>query len=180
MLQRLTTFVSAAGPAGLRPPEKRFSGAACLVVANMLMDAEFGEFVVTGVHPASGWTEIGPVSQRFASQVLGMHRRVTGSEDTEQRKGVPWLDSVGIPPWTAASQLSVTSVRTQRPIRYLWYPASRRSGRALGLVVRSLRREKPALVYLGSHWRPGTSCLWSTRTTSRSVVTIPRRAMFRQ
>jgi hypothetical protein len=149
MLERLRTFVSAAGPAGLRASEQDFSGAACLVVAEMLMDAEFGEFIVSGVHPASGWTETGPASHRFASQLLSKHRQVAG-----ERKGRPWLEAVGVPPWTAASQLSVTCRRTQQPTPYLWYPAWRRSGRALGLVVRSVRRERPALVYVGSHWRP--------------------------
>lgn len=149
MLERLRTLVAAAGPAGLRPSEQLFSGAACLVVAKMLMDAEFGEFIISGVHPASGWTETGSASERFASQVLSKHRQVAG-----ERRGLAWLETVGIPPWTAAHQLSVTSRRTQQPTPYLWYPAWRRSGRALGFAVRSLRAERPALVYVGSHWRP--------------------------
>lgn len=149
MLEHLSALVSAAGPAGLRPSEQVFSGAACLVVAEMLMDAEFGEFIVSGVHPESGWTETRPASHRFASQVLSKHRQVGG-----ERKGLPWLEAVGVAPWTAASQLSVTSRRTQQPTPYLWYPAWRRAGDALGLVVRSLRRERPAVVYVGSHWRP--------------------------
>lgn len=145
MLQRLTTFIEAAGPAGLSQPEQRLFGAACLVTARMLMDADFGEFIVTGVHPVSGWTETGPMPQRFASQVLSVQCRVMG-----ERKGALRLDSVGIPPWAAAKHLSMTSRVGHRPIHYLWYPAWRRSGRALGLVVRSLRPQGPALVYVGS------------------------------
>jgi hypothetical protein len=154
MLERLTSFVSVAGPAGLRQPEQRFSGAACLVVASMLMDSEFGQFIVTGVHRASGWTETGPVSRRFSSHVLSTHRRITGHVNTEQRRGWSWAQHIGIPPWTAASQLSMTSGRTEWPVQYLWYPASPGSGHDLERVARSLHHDQPALVYMGSLWRP--------------------------
>jgi hypothetical protein len=121
----------------------------------MLMDAEFGDFVLTGVHPSSSWTEAGPMTDRFAAHVLSVQRRVAGEHTGGLSSG-----SVGLSPWAATGQLAMTSRSGQRPVRYLWYPAWRGSGHALGLVVRSLRAEQPALVYNGRRCR------------SRSVVLV--------
>jgi hypothetical protein len=153
MLERLKCFISAAGLTGLRQPDQMLSGATCLVMANMLMDAEFGHFLVSGVHPASGYAEVGTASQRFASQVLKRHRQVVGSPSTDQRWAMSWTQDVGIPPWAASRELSMTSARCAPPVRYLWYPVFR-PDRALDLVTRSLRRGQPALVYVSSIRRP--------------------------
>ena len=153
MLERLEAFLSAAGPAGLRQTEQVLAGATCLVMANMLVDGEFGRFVVSGVHPASGHAEVGATSERFAAQVLSRHRQIVGSHSTDHRGTMSWLQDVGISPWAASHELSTTSARSARPVRYLWYPVFR-PDHSFDLVTRSVRRDQPALLYLGTRRRP--------------------------
>ena len=82
-------------PEGLKQPDQRSCGAACLVVAQGLRDAAYRERVTD---PAT-----------FRTEVLAMHGRITSSVDVAGRIQLPWPRDLGTPPWAVANQLAGVS-----------------------------------------------------------------------
>ena len=81
-------------------PDRVSCGATCLVVARMIEDHAYGEYI--GAAPS--------VADRFRAEVLAMHRRVTAPADGG-RLQVPWPRALGTPPWAVARQLGDRDVR---------------------------------------------------------------------
>lgn len=182
-LDQLRALLVAAGPAGLRAPDPGLSAASCLLVASMLIDAELAEFVATGVHPASGVSSAGPMSDRFSAQVRDLQRRVGGTLDAEQDAYARRPGFAGVPPWAAASQLSWTAPRGQEPTRYLWHSAWRHRHHLFDRITRAVRVGRPTLLYVGAGWLPrhvivvahsDPDTFWCFEPTTGTIQTISR------
>ena len=158
MREQLEALMVEAGPAGLRIEERHLRTAACLVVAKILVDAEFGDFMACGVHPASGFRSTASVKERFATQVRDLQRRVMGTDSDAQSQPI-WWNLTGIPPWRAADHLSMTGGRTRQPTRYNWYPGWHRRWHIFDQLALAVTGSRPALLYVSNGWMPTHSLL---------------------
>jgi hypothetical protein len=132
-------------------PDRRSCGASVLVVARMLLDRGYAELVATGRHPVTGFLLPGALSDRFRSEVLTMHRRVTGPVDVGGRLQLPWPRPLGTPPWAVARQLSATG----RPA--LGHSVvTLRAGRSavFDRIVAATAAGRPVPLYVGNRWAP--------------------------
>lgn len=84
-------------PAGLRQPDPRSCGAACMVVA------------AGPPYDADG----------FAGSVLATHRRLTRRR-LHGRWQLPWPRAIGTPPWAVARELTVLTGRPHRTRLVRW------------------------------------------------------------
>lgn len=114
-------------------PDRVSCGATVLVVARMIRDHAYGEYI--GAAPS--------VADRFREEVLAMHRRVTGPMD-RGRLQLPWPRALGTPPWAVARQLGDRDVRWVRTSPAAGYDA----------VTAATRDRQPVPVYVGSRWLP--------------------------
>ena len=120
-------------PEGLKQPDTRSCGAACLVVAQGLRDATYRQRVSD---PAT-----------FRVEVLAMHGRITSSVDVSGRIQPPWPRDLGTPPWAVANQLAGTTRVGHRSVPMRW-----RDGDDCFDMLVDLPR--PAVLYVGSDWLP--------------------------
>jgi hypothetical protein len=111
-------------------------------------DEAYAELLLAGTHPATGWSLAGTVSDRFATETLAMHRRVTGLADVTGRLQPPWPRPLGTPPWALARQLSGAGRR------YVVRPAVLGRPRVLDRVRAALVAGTPVAVYVGDRWLP--------------------------
>lgn len=147
-------WVSQAFGEGLRQPDQRSCGAAALVVARMLLDHAYGEFIATGQHPGTGFTFPGSVADRFRHEVLGMHRRVTGPVDASGGVQVPWPRSLGTPPWAVARQLRATGSALHPRVEHTVQPSWSDRDSAFDRIAAAVARRRPVPVYVGNRWLP--------------------------
>jgi hypothetical protein len=149
-------------PAGLRQPDQRSCGAACLVVAQGMQDPAYRAKV----------TEPGV----FRAEVLAMHARATSSIDVAGRIQPPWPRTFGTPPWAVANQLTGTSGTSYRSVPVRWRDGGATYDELVGLT-------RPAALYVGNAWLPRHVVLVlegdETRLrvyepASGRVVTVPR------
>jgi hypothetical protein len=120
-------------PDGLRQPDRRSCGAACLVVAHALRHPGYADRIRT---PAG-----------FRDEVLAMHRRVTSPVDVSGRVQLPWPPALGTPPWAVERQLEGTSGVPHRTRVIL---GSDHTPAYEALVAGGL----PAALYVGQAWLP--------------------------
>ncbi len=120
-------------PDGLKQPDQRSCGAACLVAAQGLRDLAYRERLTS----ADG----------FRTEVLDMHRRITSLVDVAGRIQPPWPRSLGTPPWAVARQLSGTT-----GVGYREVPVRLRDGDDAYDSLVGL--PSPAVLYVGSTWLP--------------------------
>src|SRR5687768_18453856 len=84
----------------LKQPDPRSCGPATLVVARMINDPAYAELMVTGSHPSAAQTIDGETLQeRFTTETLSLHKRLTGRTDVSGRTQLPWPQKFGTPPW---------------------------------------------------------------------------------
>ncbi|WP_372727853.1 hypothetical protein [Nocardioides sp.] len=138
----------------LRQPDQRSCGAAVLVLARMLLDDAYADLVVAGVHPSTGQRSAGDLSQRFAAEVLGMHRRVTGPMDASGRLQLPWPRALGTPPWAVARQLSATAGSHLPPTRYSVTPIGRRARDVFDRILEATESGRPVPLFVGNRLLP--------------------------
>jgi hypothetical protein len=115
-------------------PDRRSCGATVLVVARMITDPAYGEYIA----------DAPSVRQRFREEVLAMHRRVTGPVDVRGRMQLPWPRALGTPPWAVANQLGDRRVRWIRL----------RPGSGYDAILAATREHRPVPVYVGNTWLP--------------------------
>jgi hypothetical protein len=132
-------------------PDRRSCGASVLVVAGMLLDRGYAELVTTGRHPVTGFELPGTLADRFRSEALTMHRRVTGLVDVHGRLQLPWPRSLGTPPWAVARQLSATG-RPAPGHAVVTLRAGR--GAVFDRIVAATAAGRPVPVYVGNRWAP--------------------------
>jgi hypothetical protein len=120
-------------PDGLRQPDRRSCGAACLVVAHALH------------HP--GYAALVDSPGTFRTEVLAMHRRVTSPADVTGRAQLPWPQALGTPPWAVARQLEGSTGRDHdTTVVRAADPGSTYATLAAGGM--------PAALYVGQAWLP--------------------------
>lgn len=120
-------------PAGLRQPDQRSCGAACLVVAQGLRDAAYRQRVTD---PAT-----------FRTEVLAMHGRITSAVDVAGRIQPPWPRMFGTPPWAVARQLEGMSGVPHDSVLV-------RGGDLGAAYARLVGLPRPAALYVGNGWLP--------------------------
>lgn len=146
----------------LRQPDQRSCGATVLVVARMLLDHAYGEFVATGTPPTSGPTSgpdsgyalPGSVAGRFRYEVLAMHHRVTGPVDASGNVQLPWPRALGTPPWAVARQLSATGSALHPRVQHTIQPAWSDRGGAFDRIAAATEMRRPVPLYVGNRWIP--------------------------
>lgn len=150
---RAQRWVTRALAQPLPQPDDRSCGAACAVVAAMLADADYAEYVATGTHPRTRRTAPGPVADRFARETLTAHRELTGwrAPGTAHRWQPPWPRAWGTPPWSLARRLSRLTGTRLTP-RWALTPASRH--RLVADVSRLLTEGHPVALYVGNAATP--------------------------
>ncbi len=116
-------------------PDQRSCGAAVLVVARLLERPSYAGFVAS--------------PDDFRSEVLAMHRRVTGPVDVRGRLQLPWPRDIGTPPWAVARQLSGTT-GVEHGVHLTLFDR----GDAFGRIARATTQGHPVPVYVGSRWLP--------------------------
>lgn len=138
----------------LRQPNQRSCGATVLVVATMLLDHAYGEFIATGTHPASGPALPGSVAGRFRHEVLDMHHRVTGPVDAAGNVQLPWPRSLGTPPWAIARQLSATGSALRPRIDHTVQIAWPGRGDVFDRIAAATAQRRPVALYVGNRRLP--------------------------
>jgi hypothetical protein len=96
----------------MEQPDPTSCGPASIVVAQMMSDPAYAEFMMTGTNPDTGRAQPGTLAERFTGDTLAMHTKVTGLVDAKGRAQLPWPKSLGTPPWAIASQMSAVTGTT--------------------------------------------------------------------
>ncbi|MGD9960322.1 hypothetical protein [Nocardioides sp.] len=86
--------------AGLVQPDQRTCGSATLVAARMLNRPDY---LRTLSAPA------GPLSERFRTETLQVHRRTSGMLDAQGRAQLPWPRALGTAPWSLVRELDASA-----------------------------------------------------------------------
>ncbi|WP_205475247.1 hypothetical protein [Nocardioides sp. SYSU D00038] len=139
---------------GLRQPDQRSCGAACLVAARMVVDPDYAELVNDGRHPVTGLTLPGTPAERFGDETLAMHRRVTGLVDVQGALQLPWPRVVGTPPWAVARQLSATSGPGLPAVDHDVHVTLGDLGGWYDRVLAAVTDGRPVPLYVGDRWLP--------------------------
>ena len=117
----------------LRQPDRRSCGAACLVVARMVLD--------------SGYADRVAAADAFADEVRSLHRRITSSLDVAGAVQLPWTRLLGTPPWAVRRDLARLTGRAYR------VELVRLDG-DVGSRLAGVDTPAPVAVYVGSRWLP--------------------------
>ena len=157
LADRLDELLRHAGTGGLRQPDQRSCGAACLVVARMLLDPSYADLT----------------ARAFRPEVLGMHGRVTGPVDARGALQVPWPRALGTPPWAVARQLSSNGANGSRPGRYDARLVLDRDAAHDRLTL----SQAPAALYVGNRWLPRHVVLVVEATADRLTCYEPSRGV---
>ena len=165
----------------LRQPDQLSCGATVLVAATMLVDPGYAELVRTGHHPRTGHRLSGDLPERFRTEVLALHRRLTGPVDLTGHLQLPWPRSLGTPPWAVARQLSGLGGVTRTPVHHRTRLVTDRAEAFDRL--RSAVSRGPGVLYVGNRWLPrhvvlvidgGPTSLRCYEPGSRRVVSVAR------
>ena len=131
-------------------------GSASLTVSRMLVSPEFGQWIVDGIDPKGGPTDPRSEAQRFAEHEGEVMNRTNGIRAAGGKLNVPWPRALGTPPWGAEKELEFGAARpgaayAMRLVRLGSSDALRDVHRDL---VRLVREDLPALLYIGNAWAP--------------------------
>ncbi len=149
-------FRLSAGASAPRQQTRTSCGAACVVVARMLVDPPFARWVTRGegspVLGAEGATE----SERFASYEAVVHGRTNGRLVLLGRPSLPWPRRLGTPPWGVAHELEREG--STPGTRYRIDLLRHRDEDGLRAAFRRLRElvvdGEPAVLYVGNDRLP--------------------------
>lgn len=94
-------------PAGLVQPDQRTCGSSCLVVARLLGDPAYAEWLASGEVTGRPRDPRTP-ARRFADEVLATHARTNRWSDAAGRLQAAWPRSLGTTPWAVARELTAT------------------------------------------------------------------------
>ena len=122
--------MTAARLRGLVQPDQRSCGPSSLVAARLLLDPAY--------QPAS-----------FSTEVLDLHRRITGSR-AFGRAQLPWPRALGTPPWAVATTMTGLTGIPHRTHVVRWGDRTDDLGRLTAAVAGG----HPCPVYVGDRWLP--------------------------
>lgn len=117
-------------------PDRRSCGAAVAVIVEALRNDSYARRLLAGG------------DDQFGSEVMAMHRRLTGPIDVAGRVQAPWPRAVGTPPWALARQLERDS-RGRRVVA-----ARSRPRAAWAAMSADLSRGSVVPAYVGDRWTP--------------------------
>jgi hypothetical protein len=100
------SLVDQALASGLVQPDPTTCGSCSLVVARMIDDPSYAEFMVSGVNPATGEQRAGTIQARFEHEALAMHKTTSAFKDTGGRWQLPWPKALGTQPWALAREMT--------------------------------------------------------------------------
>ncbi|HET7397686.1 MAG TPA: hypothetical protein VFJ94_04100 [Intrasporangium sp.] len=134
-------------------------GSACLIVARMLLDPAFADWIRLGA--GRGWDPGGDrpgetETERFAAYERVVVARTNGLVGAGGRLQPPWPRALGTPPWGARRELELGGARPGARYAVGW---CRLGGRATleaayAALLRRARPGRPALLYVGNRWLP--------------------------
>ena len=136
-------------------PDQRSCGAASLVVARFLGDPEYRK-LLEGGSVTSPRTVAGDAAlrERFKTETLTMHQRITGLADTSGKPQIPWPRKFGTPPWAVARQLSATLGADGTTTAYSWHVARTSLSTAYQRLLDATTAGRVAAIFIGSTWLP--------------------------
>jgi hypothetical protein len=136
-------------------PDQRSCGAASLVVARFLGDPEYRK-LLEGGSVTSPRTVAGDAAlrERFKTETLTMHQRITGLADTSGKPQIPWPRKFGTPPWAVARQLSATLGADGTTTAYSWHVARTSLSTAYQRLLDATTAGRVAATFIGSTWLP--------------------------
>ncbi|MFS3128258.1 hypothetical protein ACLM5J_07610 [Nocardioides sp. Bht2] len=135
-------------------PDARSCGAAAMVTARRLLDADYAAQVET--------------ADAFARAALGLHAQLTSMLGPDGRPQVPWPRALGTPPWALARYLRHLTGR-----RYRTRLALRRGIGGFEEALRAVGPDSPVALYVGSRWLPRHVVLVVGRADDALVVYEP-------
>lgn len=136
-------------------PDQRSCGAAAMVVARFLGDADYRR-LLEGGSLTSPRTVAGDAAlrERFKAETLAMHQRITGLADVSGQLQVPWPRAFGTPPWAVARQLSGTVGADGTRATYSWHVARTSLPGAYQRLLDASRAGRVSAIYVGTPWMP--------------------------
>jgi hypothetical protein len=140
----------------LKQPDTRSCGAASMVVARLIGDPDYRRLVEGGSSLESPRTVAGDAAlrEKFKTETLAMHRRITGLADVSGKPQIPWPRKFGTPPWAVARQLSGTRAANGTLARYDWHVARIDLPGAYDRLLAAPRSGRVAALFVGSDWVP--------------------------
>ena len=136
-------------------PDQRSCGAAAMVVARFLGDPEYRKLLeggsLTSPRTLAGDTAL---RERFTSETLAMHQRITGLADVSGKPQIPWPRKFGTPPWAVARQLSGTLGADGTRATYSWYVARTSLPGGYQRLLDASRAGRVSAIYVGTTWVP--------------------------
>ncbi len=138
----------------LKQPDPRSCGPASLVMARMINDEAYAELLLSGAHPATGHTLKGEsFEERFNSETLSRHKRITSPTDVRGRSQLPWPKALGTAPWAITRQMNGGSgVKGTTYDTDLVNPLDERD--ALAAILHATRNGHATPLYVGTRWLP--------------------------
>ena len=136
-------------------PDQRSCGAAALVVARFLGDPEYRR-VIEGGGLTNPRTVAGDAAlrERFKSETLTMHQRITGLADVSGKPQIPWPRTFGTPPWAVARQLSATGGADGTRATYSWHVARTSMPAAYQRLLDAAHAGRVSAIFVGSQLLP--------------------------
>jgi hypothetical protein len=126
-----------------------------MVVARFLGDPEYRKLLeggsLTSPRTLAGDTAL---RERFKSETLAMHQRITGLADVSGKPQVPWPRKFGTPPWAVARQLSGTVGTDGTRATYSWHVARTSLPAAYQRLLDASRAGRVSAIYVGTTWVP--------------------------
>jgi hypothetical protein len=136
-------------------PDQRSCGAAAMVVARFLGDPVYRTLLeggsLTSPRTLAGDTAL---RERFTTETLAMHQRITGLADVSGRPQVPWPRKLGTPPWAVARQLSGTVGADGTRATYSWHVARTSLPGAYQRLLDASQAGRVSAIYIGTTWVP--------------------------
>jgi hypothetical protein len=136
-------------------PDQRSCGAATMVVARFLADPAY-RGLLEGASLETPRTVAGDAAlrERFRTETLAMHQRITGPADVSGRPQVPWPRMFGTPPWAVARQLSATPAADGARAPYSWHVARTSPSAAYQRLLDAAHAGRVAAIFVGNGWLP--------------------------
>jgi hypothetical protein len=137
-------------------PDQRSCGATAMVVARILGDPAYAQYVegTGGLQNARTVAGARALEERFRTEALAMHARITGLSDVSGRPQIPWPRKYGTPPWAVARQLSATRAADGTTTPYSWHLARTELAQAYSRLLDASRAGRVSAIFIGSTWIP--------------------------
>jgi hypothetical protein len=143
-----------------------------MVVARFLGDPEYRTLLeggsLTSPRTLAGDTAL---SERFKTETLAMHQRITGLADVSGKPQIPWPRKFGTPPWSVARQLSGTVGADGTRATYSWHLARTSLPGAYQRLLDASRSGRVSAIYVGTTCVPRHVAL-VVQATARGTLDV--------